>query len=592
LEITGRRKKKFIERSPWLLLIAFAVVAFFAARAQAITSPYTLTSNYILFDIDNKIIYCEGQSEFIYKTLRFQAKTMRVDVKSNVMIAEGDVVVSSMATGVAIAAGAPQAAAPNAPEMSLSEEAEARLKQDVQSREGLGVQTIEGDQLRFDIDRMAGELIQSRKNVRHIYFQGESLQEVSALPVIGEGLYLYDDPSIQTNAVTAVRFRVLPDNHYEAWQTKMYVKGNKVMSLPYYTNTAKKITPGNVRLTNVKYSSEGNWGGGASYRYKETKGKQGFVDVIYAAGDSPRRYTANAKQAFQLNKRTSGGFSIGSMFSGGAGYALSLMKHGSSMRSFTADANYSKDRPTTLRFGGNTMLGKLRVRGSMYTSKMKANSEYSDQSNMNALVNVDRDTRYIGKGRKFGYNASMNANLDNQKGMDSRNSYFVGISAFRSGIALSPRSHVNMSMSTGAGADTEGAFRTSASTALRYSYNVSRGKMLNFSYNVRNGRSYGNSVSDQSVGLGFSVSQSTHWNSGISTGYDLRHSKLSDVSTSIDYAVSKKCRTWTSLIYDVEQNHFSGKNLNMTYNLYGTTVNATWLGEGNNFMIDFNSSFR
>ncbi|MFA6451418.1 MAG: hypothetical protein WCX65_18235 [bacterium] len=579
--------RKNAARLPCLILLAVAAAAIFAVRAQAITSPYTVTSDYILFDIDKKILYCEGQSEFLFKKLRFQAKTIRVDVKSNVLIAEGNVVLTTMMTGpAATAAGAPQAAVADAPELTISEESATRLDQDVKSSETSGMQSYEGDQLKFDIERMTGELIQSRKTVRHIYFQGEALQEISELPVIGEGLYIYDDPSIQSNAVTATRFRVSSENQYEAWQAKMYIKGNKVLALPYYTNTAKKLTPGNLRLTNVKYSSNSSWGGGVSYRYKETRGKQGFIDTIYNA-DSPNRYTANAKQAFKLNNSTSGGVSISKLFSGDSGYSLNMMRHSGRSRSANADISYAKDRPLTLRLGGNTVWNKSRLRGYLNTS----NQKLYDQASVNALINLDNDTRYIGKSRKLGYNTNAHADFNNERSMDSRGSFFVGVSAFRSGVKVTDHSHMNVSVSSGLGADTTGGARASVGTAVRYNYNISRGKLLNFSYNVRNSRSYGSSVAEQSVSAGVSIAGSSRWNSNISTGYDLRQNRFGELSTTVDYTFSKKCRVWSSLMYDINAKHYSYKNFNMTYNLYGTMINTTWAVEGNDFMVDFASNF-
>ena len=151
---------KRIAKNPLrLIVVALAATVFFSARAHAITSPYTMSSKYILMDIDKKILYCEGDSEFLYKNMRFQSKTMRVDLKNNVMIAEGNVIVTAIGISAGVAAAAPQAAVPDAPEKSGAEEADARLKQEIQNRETSGVQSYEGDQLRFDIERMNGHRI-------------------------------------------------------------------------------------------------------------------------------------------------------------------------------------------------------------------------------------------------------------------------------------------------------------------------------------------------------------------------------------------------------------------------------------------------
>jgi hypothetical protein len=412
------------------------------------------------------------------------------------------------------------------------------------------------------------------------------MQEVSAPPEIGDGLNLDDDPSIQSDGVTATRFRVLPGDHYEAWQAKMWVKGNKVLSLPYFTNETKKVMPGKVKLMDVKYSSNESWGAGASYRYTGSKARQGYFETVYNK-ISPMHYAADIRQAFQLNSRTSGGLSVANLFSGGTAYTMSMFRHGGATRSFTADANYAKDRPLSFHFGGNTLWNKMRVQGSFQTSKMKM----YNQSSSNGILNIDRDTRYIGKARKLGYNANAHMDYENQTGMHSVGSMFVAVSAFSSGINISRHSHVNLNTSTGWGADTEGRTRASIGNSIRYNVNVGRGKLINIGYNVNNGTSYGQTTAAQSLSAAVSLSSYSKFNANIATAYDLRQSRFGEVSTALDYTLSKKCRIWSSLIYDLNLNHFSMKDYNMSYNLYGETINTTWVVESNDFIVDFASKF-
>jgi len=589
LRIENTRHRTSIGRLFVVLAAAFAIVGLASCGAQAISVPYTVSSNYILFDIDNKILYCEGQTEFLHKMIRFQAKTMRVDVKSHVLIAEGDVVVTSMAplTGAGALPGAPAVATSSLQFQTITEEADARLQEEAQSRENSRVQTYEGDQLRFDIERLTGDLVQTRKNMRHIYIQGAALQEVSELPVIGEGTYLYDEPSITTNAVTAVRFRVSPGDQYEAWQSKIWVKGNKVLSLPYYTNTARKFTPGKWRINNVRYSSNTSWGIGGNVKYNETKGKEGFVNVGYRK-EGEQRYTLGLKQSFALNARTGGGLTISNLFGSDHSYGLSFMRHGGTMRNISADMSYSEDNPFNVNISGNTRFNKMRLRGYLHSS---SSGKY-DASSLSGLVDLDRDTRYIGNKRKIGYNFNAHGDWRNDRYNSSEGSMFVAVSAFRSAINITKRSHLNISTNTGIGADTEGGARTSVGAALRYGVNVGRGKLFNISYNVRNGRSSGTANADQSLSTSFSLSKGMRWNTNISTSYNLRASQIGEVSTSVDYRFSKKCRLWSSLVYNTELSRFTVKNYNMSYNLYGTTINTSWFTEGNDFIIDFVSNFR
>ncbi len=566
-----------------MVMAACAVTAFACVRADALSVPYTLSSNYILFDIDNKILYCEGQAEFLHKMIRFQAKTMRVDVKSHVLIAEGDVVVTSMAPPPGTSAVATSTVQPQ----TLDEEADERLKQETQSRENSRVTTYEGDQLRFDIERLTGDLVQTRRTVRHIYVQGESLQEASAAPEIGDGTYLYDEPSITTNAVTSVRFRVSPGDQYEAWQSRIWVKGNKVISLPYYTNTARKFTPGKWRINNVKYSSNTSWGLGGSVKYNETKGKEGFVNIGYSEM-SANRYTLGMKQSFLLNSRTGGGLTVNNLLGSNQTYALSLLRHGGAMRNISANMNYSRDNPFQVNLSGNTKFKGMRMRGYLHSS---SSGKY-DASSINGLVDLDRDTRYLGKKRAVGYNYNVHGDWRNDKASSAAGSMFVAVSAFRSAINISKKSHLNLSTNTGVGANTEGGARTSLGAAVRYSLNVGRGKLFNLSYNVRNGRSSGTANADQSVSSSFSFSKNMRWSTNFSTTYNLRAAQIGEVSTSIDYTFSKKCRLWSSLIYNTEENRFSVKNYNLSYNLYGTTVNTSWFTEGNDFIVNFASNFR
>jgi len=574
---TPRSGKRTVAVSVAVVLLLFLA----AVRAEALSAPYTLGSKYILFDIDKKIIYCEGQSEFLYKTMRVQADTIRVDVKFHVLYAEGNVVVSTM--------GSTSKAAPAAQQETIAEEDAERIERETTSRETASGSDYQGEQFRFDIERIAGELIQTRKNYRHIYLQGEALNEVSQLPVMNEGEFLYDEPEVTTNAVTASRFRVSPGDQYEAWHARMWVKGNKVLNVPYYTNSSKKITPGNWRLKSVSYSSNTNWNIGASVRYSEKRTRQGFVDLVYKkSGDT--RYALGLNQAFQLGKLTAGSFSLSNALTGDSGYMLSLNRHGGSMRSQSLQIGYDRENPVNVRLTGNTKWDKKRVRGFVYATRSRTQSD----PRINAIFDVDQDTKYLGKSRTVGYQINTHATYESGGYEDavSDGNVFVAVSAFHTGINLSKRSRVSMSSSSGLGAGTEGDVRGNMSGALRYSLTTRGGRLYSLSYSARNSRSYGRGYADQGLSASVSVSRSSKSTFSLYSSYDLRKSTFGSVSTNIDYIFSKKCRLWSDMTYDLVENHLASKNFNMSYNMYGTLVNTRWFVESNDFMFDFSTNFR
>lgn len=567
---------------------ACALVIALPRRAAALDAPYTMSSDYIMFDIDKKVVYCEGQSELLYKLLRIQAKTIRVDVKTHVLLAEGDVIVTTMAGGGAgtPAPGEPAAAQPGAGSQTLSEEADARLSLEVDSRINGQRNSYQGDQLRFDLERMAGILLQTRSEVKRIYIAGETLDEVSEVPKMGEGI-LYDEPYLNTNAVTSVRFRVSPGDQYEAWRARLWVKGNKVINVPYYTNTSRKVTPGNWRLKNVRYSSNSDWSVGASIRYKKERDSQGFFDIVYSA-DGRRRYSANLRQAFSMGRQTGGVLSMNGLFGGDRGYGLSLSRHMGATRSASLNLNYLREGPIGMQFSGNTSWNGMRVRGFLHARRFHT----GNQSSLNALVDIDGKTHLIGKKRNFGYQCNSSLKLGNEKNRDAEGSVFVAASAFRSGIELTNRSRVSLSVSTGLGMDTEGAARNTVGSSVTYSIITGRNRLISSSYRTKSSRSNGNTSAEQYVSASYSISKSNRWRTTIGTSYDLRKTELGSYTATMDYVFSKKCRLWSNLTYDSKLDRFSSKNYNLSYDVYGTTVNTNWFVETNDFSFDFSTNFR
>jgi hypothetical protein len=568
-------------RAAIALALACFAAALFSRPATALTDPYTMNSDYIMFDIDKKIIYCEGQSEFLFKRIRIQAKTIRVDTKTSVLFAEGEVVMSTTAVSNDVSTTSVESS------KSISEESDAQLADQVKSRMGGHQNSYEGDQLKFDLERLAGVLVQTRNEVKKIYVVGETLDEVSEVPQMREGIYLYDEPQIVTNAVTASRFRVSPGDQYEAWHARLWVKGNKVINVPYYTNTSKQTLPGNWRLKNVRYSSNTSWNVGTSIRYKQAKNQQGFFDVTYSA-DGSRRYTANVQQNFKMGRSTGGVFSMNGILGSGRGYGLSLSRQMGRQTSLSSSISYLTTGSLNYQLSGNTRIGGLRVRGFLHTYQYHA----TGASNVNALMDIESNTHYIGKSRHVGYQVSSSANLMNNPRSDSQSSMFVAVSAFRSAIEITDRSHMSFSVSTGLGAGTEGTGRSSFGTSVAYGLKTGRSSLVNMTYRTQNSRSDGNSYASQYISTSFSISKSTRWRTTLGTSYDIRKTLFDSLNTTFDYVFSKKCRLWSSMIYDYKLAHFSSKSYNMAYEVYGTTVNTAWYTESNDFSFDFSTNFR
>jgi len=565
-----------------LALALLALVSLYGQAALALGSSYTLSADYIMFDIDKKIAYADGHSEFLFKKMRFQAESIRVDIKTNVLYAEGNVVMTTMA----VSGDAESNSGLTTETLTITEEEGERLEAEAENRESGRLKSYEGDQLRYDMERMAGELVETRKRYSKTYIVEESLEEVSDVPIIGEGIDLYEEPVITTNAVTSIRFRVSPGDVYESWRARVWMKGNKVINVPYWTNTSKKFTPGKWRLKNVRYSSNTDWRIGTSVRYKEAKSKQGFFDLTYSA-DGDSRYEASLRQAFKFNRQMSGNVSLSNLFGGSRGYALSLSRFSGTGRSSSMGLNYNGGGQIGARYNGFTKWDKTKVNGYVNLSRYRA----GDLSSLSALVNFNRDARYLDKERKFRYQLSSHARLDNNKYYDSKGSAFVAISAFRSGINLTNKTKLNLSAGTGLGITTEGTARNNLDFAVRSSTRLGSGPLVSVGYVYGNRHSSGTVNSEQTLSFALSKSRQGKWNTNFSTAYDIRDRKARSFSSGVDYVFNTKLRIWTNLTYDLRDGNFSSKSFSSIYKLYDTNINFRWFVENNDFTLDFNTKF-
>ena len=595
---TAKNAGKIIAVRRYICVVLLAAASIFAARpAAALDKPYTASGDYVLFDIDTKIIYCEGQTELLYGMMRMQAEKMRVDVKTHVVYAEGRVVIQTMMP-MTLRESAEESRAEGQDGAPETEEKESPQEQSVVQiqkieesvRQG-NVLSYEGDVLVYDLFRKGGVLMKTREEVRKIYLQGETLDVVSELPLMAEPGYLYEEPSIMANAWTAKRIRVTTDEgKYEGWSTTLWVKGNKVFStpLPYYTNTGKGITPGNLRLKRVSYSSNTDWNIGAQYEYSEKKGREGTMDLRYAA-DGKQWYSASVNQRFNLGKKLSGNLGMGNILSGRRSYNMSMTRYsgGSNIRSFNMGYNKGGSRDFSINsskkiFGINT--------NSIVTASRSGGGSFA-RSNVKALMRFADLTKYIDNKKKFSYRVNSSVAWENVPDRDTDASMFVGVSLFRSAIRLSEKSSMNTSFNVNLGRDTGGGSSDSYSSALSYNMGVGKNRNLGVSYKVGQNLSSGRTNASQYMSLSYSFTQFNVMNVRFSSSYDLRESRLGTVSSRLSYEVSKKSSFWTDLVYDVKRSRFNIKNYSLSYNLYGSMLNTRWYMESNEFVMDMATKF-
>lgn len=581
-----KRKVSTSAASALVALIALCV----AVPARALNLHYTLTANYLMFDIDRKVIYCEGQVELLHGNLRFQADSIRVDVKSHIFYAEGNVIASTMKKSTSAAASNDTASPSTNPILTDIEETGDMLDQRVEALvTGMDGASFSGDQLRFDLDRAAGVFTQTQSGVRTFYLVGEELNETAQEPLMGQAVYIYEEPYLTANAVTAARLRVYPGDQYEAWRATMWVKGNKVMSLPFWTNTSKKYTTGKWRIRNISYGSNADWKVGANVRYKEARDFKGFVDFNYN-GSNSTTYSADLRQSFRMNSQTSGQFNMRNLFGGERGYTMSMSRYAAGMRSQTLQMDYDLSGAKGFRLGAAGGIKKTRING--YLSGRKTNSDEYGQSSMNALVSFDGNRKYVnGNTRGVGYSVSSHIKMDNYDYADAVTAAYTTLTAVSPSIAISKKTSLDWNTATGLGGDTEGRPTARLSASARIGHRPRQGMLIQARYNFTDSRYTGNSTVKRQLMLYVSKSKGLKWNSAMTATYDIREATISSLSSGLDYTVNKKCRFRTDFIYSLKNNNFSTKNFNVDYDLYGTRINTRWFADTNDFMIDFTSNY-
>ncbi len=584
-------------------MLACVLACLCALPSFSLDKPYTASADYIMFDIDKKILHCEGQAELIFGMLRVQAKNIKVDTKTHILHAEGTVTLSTMLRSPTPAVAGTEKAVCGTKEVkvpgailsdgeTMAEEADRKLKEIDACEKSGNIQNYEGDVLLFDLQKMAGVLIKTKSEVRKIYLQGEELYEVSEMPQIGEPKYLYEEPDIMANAITAKRVRISPDDAYEAWNSVLWFKGNRLTQLPYWTNTSNKLTRGNIKLKKIKYSSNNDWGLGTRYRYSDAKGKKGFVDLNYY-GDGGHSYVANLSQQFKFKNNLSGSLGMGTLFGSRRSYSISMMRHGGSVRNQNMNLSISRKGRQSFRLGTTAKMGSTQIQGYFRAFKNKHVVSYNGlgQSSMDAMVRFMGKTRPVLRNDKYKYRMSSSLGWQNNRANDSAGSMFVGLSMFRSAIKITKKLRISTSLNGGVGGYTEGSIHNNYGSSVRLNQNLGHGKSFGLSYRYNQNRDIGETSSSQSLSSTYSMARGRTFNVRLSSSYNLRRNRFGSLSTAFNYELNKKASLQSNLIYNLERGVFSVKNYNLRYDFYGSMLTTYWNVENNDLIIDFSSKF-
>lgn len=579
-----------------------ALMIFLSAQSHAILPipdrPYTLTSDYIMLDVDNKVAYCEGQSEVTYGLMRIQADTIRVDIHTHLLYAEGNVIIQSMVNRNAVGATSvtPAQGSVEVIDMAKISDSEREAAQDRIIQENIKksyVQTFDGDVLLYDLVKYSGVIFKTKDEISRTYLYGDALDVVADQPNMVEPEYLYEEPDIMTNAWTAKKLRINRDSSYEAWQAKVWFKGNKVLptTVPYYTNSGKGFTPGNLRLKRLRYSSNTDWNIGAMYTYSKKKDKRGTVGLDYS-GDGAQTYSANLSQAFSFTKNLSGSLGLGNMFTGSHTYGLMMNRNMGGSRRQSFDGHLYENGRKYLALSDNRLIGGKSLTTNFSISKYSSGD--ANEATSILKMTLGHRNRYIGKGKgKVSFKLNTTLESKNIVNKDSDTNAFVGVSLSRTGIKLPLKSVLSPSVNFGYGLHTDGYTNDSYSMSMRVNKGIGKNKSVGMSYSLGQNRDIGGTRAYQTVSMlyNFNAFGMSKFSMSLSSTYNLRNNSVGNLNTHIRYPVNKRSEITTDLNYEVAKRRFSTKNYNVRYDLYGSDLNARWFVESNDFMIDLATKF-
>lgn len=586
------------------LLLALLCAA--AGPAFAINTPYTVSGDYVIFNIDSKTISGTGKVRLLYHPITITADSIQIDVSNHILKAMGNV---QIVTSVV-------------PEDSESEKAEESETTSVEDeienatsliggkasettfdengnenvsylivREAAGDQKIYvGDTLVYDLNFMQGALVQTRGKVRKIYLWGETLEETATLQKLSEHIDLSDDPATGDSSIVANRFRISPNARYEAWHAGMWVKGNKIITLPYFTNTGRGMMPGKWRLKKASYSTNTNLSITSEFRYKDAAGKRGVITFNYK--DKAERHLAlNLRQQFRINRKTSSTFAISNFLAGGKNYNLTLNRR----RSRYTQNLALRYRPKEYR--NLTFNTTLPWKNSPIQTSLNYNKNLLSKYNaFNLNMFTGGRSRYFGGRRNLGYRltGSMQFNkYDYSYGSsDSVANSYVGVSFFRSAIRAGKGGLVSTTVNLGHSASTKGDTGKKFGGTVNYNRQFGSGGIFNCSYSYSKNRLSGSSApAMQRLSFSLNFSRIRRWNARLASMFNINTHKFSDLSLFFDYKVNKNFNLSTNFLYSLEDHRFASGRYLFRYNLLGTMINTTWNKENNDFVVDLNSQF-
>ncbi|MFH1539501.1 MAG: hypothetical protein ABIH66_11115 [bacterium] len=566
-----------------LLLLLFAA----AGPASAINAPYTVTGDYVIFNIDSKTVSGTGKVQVLYDPITITADSIQVDVSEHILKARGNV---QIVTSVV-----PEDPDGEEGEMKQTEEAfDEEGNENVSYlivREEEGNQKIYvGDTLVYDLNFMQGALVQTRGNVRKIYLWGETLEETTALQKLTEHIDLSDDPGTGDSSIVANRFRVSPNARYEAWHAAMWIKGNKIITLPYFTNTGRGMMPGNWRLKKASYSTNSNLSITSEFRYKDAPSKRGVITINYR--DMAERHMAlSLQQQFKVNKKTSSSFSISNFLAGGQNYNLAVNRR-RSRYSQNLSLMYKPKESRSLNFNTTLPWKDSPIQTSLgFTHNLP-----SESHNMFLNMFAGGRSKYFGNRKNLGYRLTGSLQYQNYdykygEGYSVTNS-FVGVSFFRSAIRVGKGSLVSTTINLGHNANTKGNSNSKFGGTVNYNRNFGGGSVFNCSYSYnKNSFSSDSAAAMQNLSLSLNFRRISQWNARLASMYNINTNKFSDLSLFFDHKINKNLNLSSSLQYSLEDHRFAMGHYHARYNLLGTMVNTTWNKENNDFVVDLNSQF-
>lgn len=562
-----------------LLLLAAVCVA---RCARAADVPYTITADYMYFNIDKKVIECTGHALIEYQDLRISADNIRMDAKEEIVLAEGGVrVVTLRADPSRIApADAPDAKADIA---TISTE---NLKNEVESVRSGDTASIHGEMLIFDFKYLQGMIVQTDDKVQKVYFQGTGLAPSAAIPNLRKPEFMDDVESEPLTSLTASKMKISPDDMYEAWHATLYIKGGKTLTLPYYTNDTGKVTPGNWRLKRIRYSSNDNFTMGVDVRYSEKKGKRGFVSLSYLDKGS-RHFGIGVDQQLTLAKNISGSVSLDGMGTDDGAVGINLNRYIGS-RQHSLYMRYYNNGYENINYSLTSRMGSKTFRGYVQGGWNRE----SGIGNFNSDFTLSPPTHYYGKKRKLSSSMTYTMGVTDSTPAAMRGSAFVGVSMNRSGWSMGKGGKISAGMSTGYGADTDGLPRNNFVANVTYNRSITKYSMLTLSFRYRDEVSNGERYNGEYLTTSFNVGKGARWNSYFSSSFDIDRGRFSSVQGTLNIKIGKKCDLSTTAVYDLFEQHFSDNIFHINYQFYGSTVNLHWYKETNDFVMDFMSKTR